>query len=86
MSLSLILACLWAATANVIAMFPSRHHHWPAAWVLIAAGLPLLGYVFWENGVWIGLVVLAAGLSVLRWPVRRLFRWVSARTGLGAGA
>ncbi|WP_394326136.1 DUF2484 family protein [Rhodobacter capsulatus] len=33
----------------------------------------MLGWVTYENGpVW-GLAVLAGGLSVLRWPVRRLF-------------
>ena len=77
MSPSLTLACVWLVTANVIAVFPSKHSHWPAAYALITLGLPILGWVFWENGVWIGLVVLAAAASVLRWPVRYLARWVS---------
>lgn len=73
MTLSLALACLWALIATLIALGPQRFH-WPAAWGLIALGVPILGWVTYENGpVW-GLVVLAGGMSVLRWPVLFLFR------------
>lgn len=79
--ISLALACLWLITANVLAMIPSKDNHWTRAYVLIALGIPLLGYVTWENGpVW-GLVALGAGMSVLRWPVRYLGRWVLRRLG-----
>lgn len=75
MTASLMLACLWLILANVIGMFPSRHNHWPAAWALVAVGIPLLGFVTWQNGpVW-GMVVLALGASVLRWPVFHLACW-----------
>jgi hypothetical protein len=77
--LSLILACIWAVSANVIAMFPSRNFHWPAAYVLIAVGVPILGFVTYEMGPWIGLLVLAAAASVLRWPVRYLGRWLKTK-------
>jgi len=74
MSLSLILACLWAVTASAAAALPSRLH-WPAAYGLILLGIPLLGFVTYENGpVW-GLLGLAGGVSVLRWPVIYLARW-----------
>jgi hypothetical protein len=76
MSLSLMLACLWAVVANIIAMTPSKDHHWRSAYVLIAAGVPIVGLVTAEHGPWIGLLVLAAGCSVLRWPVVYLARWV----------
>ena len=75
MSLSLILSFMWVVAANVIGMFPSRHNHWPSAYVLIALGVPLLGYVTYENGPLIGLLALAAGASILRWPVFYLWRW-----------
>ena len=81
MTVSLALACLWALTANVLAMTPSKDNHWRRAYVLIAIGIPLLGYVTFENGPWIGLIVLVAGMSVLRWPVIYLTRWM--RTLLG---
>ncbi len=84
-SLSLVLVCLWAVVANVIALLPSKHHHWPAAMGLIALGVPLLGYVTYENGPWVGLLVFAAGVSILRWPVYFLGRWIMRLTGKDAG-
>jgi hypothetical protein len=84
MSAALMLACVWLVTANVIGMFPSKHAHWPAAYALIALGLPILGWVFWQDGPWAGLVVLAAAASVLRWPVRYLLRWVAGLIGIRA--
>ncbi len=84
MTLSLILACLWAVVANVAAMFPSKRNHWPAAWLLIAVGIPLLGYVTYENGPWIGLIALFAGASILRWPVRYLFAGLKRSLAPGA--
>ena len=76
MTASLILACLWAVAANLVAVVPSRRNHWPQAYLLIAAGVPIVGFVTYENGPWVGLLVLAAGVSVLRWPVWHLARWV----------
>ena len=79
MSWSLILACLWALAANVLAMIPSGDNHWRRAYFLIAVGVPILGYVTYENGPWIGLLVLAAGMSMLRWPVIYLGRWMRGK-------
>ncbi|WP_353471642.1 DUF2484 family protein [Salipiger sp. H15] len=81
MTLSLFLVCAWLVIANVLGMLPSRDDHWTRAYVLIAFGLPLLGWVWWQNGPWLALLVLAAGASVLRWPVIHLFRWLRARAG-----
>ncbi|MCU0912663.1 MAG: DUF2484 family protein [Rhodobacteraceae bacterium] len=78
----LILAFVWLIAANVIAMIPSRRNHWPQAWALIAAGLPLLVWVVAENGLAIGLLVLAAGASVLRWPLRFAWAWLRRKSGL----
>lgn len=76
MSLSIILAAAWAIIANLIALVPSKRNHWPQAYVLIAVGVPILGYVTYENGPLIGLLVLAAGMSILRWPVYYLWLWI----------
>lgn len=76
MSLSLTLACLWALVANVLAMTPSRDYHWRNAYILVAVGIPILGYVVMQHGHWVGLLVLAAACSVLRWPVIYLGRWM----------
>ncbi len=83
MSPSLVLACLWGVAANVLAMTPSRDHHWRNAYVLIAIGIPILGYVTWQNGPWVGLLVLVAAMSILRWPVIYLGRWMRKRMGRG---
>lgn len=84
MTPSLILACLWAVLANLAAMLPSRDNHWRRAYGLIALGIPLLGWVTYQNGPWIGLLVLGAGMSVLRWPVIYLARWLRRHRGGGA--
>lgn len=76
MTPSLYAALGWLVLANVTGMFPSKHKHWPQAYALIVLGLPVLVWVFWENGAWLGLLVLVAACSVLRWPVRYLFRWL----------
>ena len=76
MTLSLIAVFLWMITANVLAMLPSKDQHWKRAYVLIAIGIPLLGWVTLQNGPWVGLLALAAGASVLRWPVIYLGRWM----------
>ena len=76
MNLSLVLACLWALFANLLAIMPSRDNHWRRAYVLIGVGIPILGYVTYQNGPWWGLAVLVAGMSILRWPVIYLSRWL----------
>ena len=76
MSLSLALALVWLVLANVAAMIPSRDNHWARAYALIGIGVPLVGWVTWDNGPVVGLLVLAAGASVLRWPLIHLTRWV----------
>ena len=80
MSLSLILACVWVLIANVLAMTPSKDYHWRNAYILVGIGIPLLGFVTWQNGPWIGLVVLVAAMSVLRRAVIYLGRWVKNQT------
>ncbi|WP_107847259.1 DUF2484 family protein [Litoreibacter ponti] len=77
MSFSLIAAFLWLIVANLLAMIPSRDNHWRRAYVLIALGVPLLGWVTYENGPWVGLICLAAGASMLRWPIRYTGRYLA---------
>lgn len=76
MSISLVLACFWAVVANVLAMTPSSDQHWRSAYVLIAVGIPVLGFVTMQHGPWVGMLVFAGGCSVLRWPVIYLMRWL----------
>ena len=78
MSAALILACLWLITANMVAMLPSRDHHWTAAYLLTAFGVPLLGWLTIEHGPVAGMLALAAGASVLRWPLIFLMRRIKS--------
>ena len=80
MPLSLTLSCLWALIACLIGLGPQRYH-WPAAWILIATGIPLLGYVTWQLGPWWGSGLLLAGASILRWPLIYLGRWLRRVSG-----
>ena len=60
---------------------PSRDNHWRRAYWLIGLGIPILGWFAWQNGPWVGLLVLLAGMSVLRWPVIYLGRWAARSFG-----
>lgn len=80
MTASVVLGCLWVVVASMIAMLPQRAH-WPGAAVLIALGIPLLGWITWQNGALIGTLALIAGASILRWPVLYLFRWIAGKSG-----
>ncbi|MBP9183410.1 MAG: DUF2484 family protein [Tabrizicola sp.] len=79
--LPLALSLVWLIAANVIAMFPSRDKHWRVAYVLIAVGVPILGWATWESGPVVGLLLLAAGASILRWPVVFFWRWLRRQAG-----
>jgi hypothetical protein len=81
MTTSLILFFVWLIAANVMAMIPSTDDHWRRAYILIAVGLPLWVWLLMQNGIVVALLVLAAAASVLRWPVRYLFRWVRRQVG-----
>ena len=84
MSTPLVLTLLWFVGANLVAMLPTRDHHWTAAYWLVGVGVPLLGWLTVVNGPVAGVVALAAGASVLRWPVVHLWRWLRRRAGLAA--
>jgi len=68
-----------------LAMTPSRDKHWRAAYVLIGVGIPILGFVTYQTGPLMGVLCLMAAISILRWPVVYLWRWMrrSARTEPG---
>ena len=84
MTASFITALVWLISANVIGLFPSKHKHWPSAYVLITIGVPLLIWVAYENGLWITLGVFIAAASILRWPVVFFVRWATSLFGARA--
>ncbi|MFA9232434.1 MAG: DUF2484 family protein [Microgenomates group bacterium] len=73
---ALTAAMIWLTVVNVIGLLPSRDHHWRAAYVMIALGVPLLVWLIWQSGVWRGLAFVLAAASVLRWPMRYAWRWL----------
>ena len=81
MTLPLALCLIWLIAANLIGMLPSRDKHWRAAYVMIAIGVPLLGWLTWVAGPVVGMVFLAAAASILRWPMFFLWRWIRKRIG-----
>ncbi|WP_299349828.1 DUF2484 family protein [uncultured Shimia sp.] len=81
MSLSITLALLWMLAANIRAMFPSKDYLWRFAYGMIAIGVPILIYLWWEHGIWLALVFFFAGAWMMRWPVLYTWRWIKARIG-----
>lgn len=81
MTLPLALCLVWLVVANLIGMVPSRDKHWRAAYGLIAVGVPLLGWATYELGPVVGLLLLIAGASILRWPVVFFWRWLRRQLG-----
>ncbi|KPU83116.1 hypothetical protein JI58_09550 [Marinosulfonomonas sp. PRT-SC04] len=79
MSLSLTLAFVWVVVANISAMIPSKDNYWTRAYILIAVGVPLLGYVTYQHGPIWGGVFLAAGASMLRWALVHFGRSIKHR-------
>lgn len=84
MNFSLIFAFLWLILANVAGLLPTRDQHWRSAYILIAIGIPILGWVTYQNGPIWGMAMAAGGASVLRWPVYFLAKWVK-RVVMGVG-
>jgi hypothetical protein len=85
LTLPLALCLLWLIAANLIGMLPSRDLHWRAAYAMIAIGLPIWLWLVWAGGAVIGLVILIAAGSVLRWPVVYLARWLRRMLGVVLG-
>ena len=78
---ALVAGLVWLVAANLIGMLTSKDHHWRNGYGLIAVGVPLLIWLICENGPWWGLAFVIAAGSVLRWPLRYLWRWIRARVG-----
>lgn len=81
MILPLALCLVWLIAANLIGMLPSRDKHWRVAYGLIAIGVPLLGWATYEAGPVVGLLLLGAAVSILRWPVVYMWRWLRRQLG-----
>ena len=83
--IGVILGFVWLVTANVLGLIPSRDNHWARAYVLMAVGIPLLIYIGYVNGLLVALAFFACAISIFRWPVVYLTRWVRRIMGKAAG-
>ncbi|MDU8928889.1 DUF2484 family protein [Alisedimentitalea sp. MJ-SS2] len=78
---SLIALFVWLVAANVLAMIPSKDNHWRRAYFLMGCAVPLVVWLFVQNPWWVGVLAIFAGMSVLRWPVIYLGRWLRRKVG-----
>ena len=77
--MALIALCLWVVAAWLLMVTLTARQSWPAAYGLIAVGLPLLVWLGMSMGWGWALVGAATMALVLRWPLRYLLRWMRGR-------
>lgn len=65
----IVWTALWVIVAGLLSSLPTKRAHWPLAYVLMAAGAPILVWAWIESPVQ-GLAATAAGALTLRWPIR----------------
>ena len=74
--MALIALCLWVIVAWLLMVTLTARQSWPAAYGLIAVGVPIVVWLGLSMGwVW-ALVGTATMGAVLRWPVIYFLRWL----------
>jgi hypothetical protein len=79
--MALVALCLWVVLAWVLMVSLTSKQSWPAAYCLIAGGLPLLAWLWVEQGPLFVVVGAAVMATVLRWPMIYLGRWLRSLPG-----
>lgn len=74
-----IAACLWVLIAWVLSIVLTAKQSWPAAYGLIAIGIPILIWLGISMGWTAAGVGFVVGCVVLRWPVIYAGRWIKRR-------
>lgn len=72
-------ALIWLVVANVAGLLPSRDNHWMRAYGLIATGIPILIWLIWDAQYLVAAGFCVGAVSILRWPVVYLGRWLRGR-------
>ncbi|WP_179380557.1 DUF2484 family protein [Jannaschia marina] len=75
----LIALCLWVVLAWLLQIVLTAKQSWPAAYGLIALGLPLVAWLGLSLGWPWALLGVAVMALVLRWPVIYLGRWIRGK-------
>ncbi|MGB3409519.1 MAG: DUF2484 family protein [Jannaschia sp.] len=79
--MALIALCLWVVIAWLLMVTLTSRQSWPAAYGLVAVGVPIVVWLGVSMGwPWAVLGLLTMGV-VLRWPVRYFWRWVKRVSG-----
>ena len=84
MTLSLILACVWAIAATITAFLPMRYQYVPGLTLLVLA-VPLLVFIGIQHSVWVVLLALAGLISMFRRPLWFFGRHLLGRMKRGEG-
>lgn len=63
----------WALVACMVPLI-RQNHRLAAIWILVLAGVPILGWLTYLCGPGFGVLFLALGLSILVWPPLELLR------------
>lgn len=74
-----IAACLWVVLAWVLSVVLTARQSWPAAYGLIAVGVPIALWLGWTFGIGAGVLAVLVGCLVLRWPVIYAGRWIKRK-------
>ena len=76
MKTAIALLAGWVVLATLIGLMP-RRFHWRGAILLMVLLVPLVPYVWVQVNPFIALLFLAGVLSILRWPLIFLGRWIN---------
>ena len=82
--MALVALCLWVVVAWLLMVTLTAKQSWPAAYVLIAVGVPIVVWLGLAMGAALALLGVAVMMLVLRWPVRYGLRWIARKLGMRA--
>ncbi|WP_372573757.1 DUF2484 family protein [Ruegeria jejuensis] len=81
MGLSILLAVAWVCAATLVALLPMRLQYKPGGALMLAAPA-LIVFIGYQHGALVGLVALAAFVSMFRKPLAYFWRkWRGCGTG-----
>jgi len=69
MNMTIALASMWVVAATIVAMLPLHHQFRPGSLLLVSAP-PMITLLAMQYGVLVGLLAVAAFVSMFRHPLR----------------
>ncbi|SDZ12205.1 Protein of unknown function [Jannaschia faecimaris] len=77
--MALIAICLWVVSAWLLMVSLTAKQSWPAAYGLIAVGVPIVIWLGWSMGWLWAAGGVAVMMLVLRWPLIYSVRWLKEK-------